>query len=64
MVLISLSAGFSASFKAFPRALNEASMMWWSSNPRMTRMCRVMPAVMARLLMKCRYRSSGQSMSA
>ena len=64
MVLSSLSAGLRASFRAFPRALKDASMMWWSSNPRMTRMCRVMPAVIARLLMKCRYRSSGQSMSA
>ena len=54
MVLNSLSATFRASLRALPRALNDASTMWWSSNPRMTRMCRVMPAVMAKLLMKCR----------
>ena len=54
MVLSSLSATFRASFRALPRALNDASTIWWSSNPRMTRTCSVMPAVMAKLLMKCR----------
>ena len=39
---------FTAALRAYARALNSASILWWSLLPYSTRRCRVIPALNAK----------------